>query len=227
MSRTLFLPILAIGAALLAACDGLESIQNTSAAEPAQVAPAANSAAAVSERVQSVRWNETAQRFELDGQPLRAAKLWTFDGSTEGFVMTGGAAGLTPGSGLSVVQSEPDPILRSPSGLNIDGSANTLVLVRLTRAAPGQLWKGDVHYTTAGHGESGDYVARPVQGADPAVNETTILVYDMANLKRGGADWTQSIIDQLRFDFEDAPGGEFLVRQVAVARRPQSAVAMR
>jgi len=223
MSRTLFLPILAIGATLLAACDGLAPAQDRPVVEPARVAPAA----AASERSQSIRWNETAQQFELEGQPLRAAKLWTFDGSTDGFVVTGGEAGLTSGSGLSVVQDEADPILRSPSGLNVDGSVNTLVLVRLTRAAPGQAWSGAVHYTTLNHGESAAYMALPIQGADPAVNETTILVYDMANLKHGGADWTQSIIDQLRFDFEDSPGGEFLVRQVAIARRPQTAVAMR
>lgn len=227
MSRVLVLPALAISLALLGGCDGVASRNDRPPAQPVRVAQAVSASPPSAERAQSVRWNETAREFEFEGQPLKAAKLWTFDDSTEGFVVTGGDARLTSGSGLSVVQSEPDPILRSPSGLNVDGSANTLVLVRLTRAAPGQEWAADVHYTTANHGESADYVAKPIQGVNPAVNETTVLVYDMAHLKKGGADWTQSIIDQLRFDFEDAPGGEFLVRQVAIVRLPSSAVAMR
>jgi hypothetical protein len=66
-------------------------------------------------------------------------------------------------------------------------------------------------------------MAAPVQGADPAVNETAILVYDMTHLKKGGADWTQSIIQQIRMDFEDQAGGEFLVRQVAIVRNPNPA----
>ena len=65
------------------------------------------------------------------------------------------------------------------------------------------------------------------QGEDPAVNETTILVYDMANLKKGGQDWIHSVIDQVRFDFEDQPGGEFLVRQVAIANNPDPAAIAR
>jgi len=227
MSRILFLPALAISAALLGACDGVASRNDRPPAQPVRVAQAAAISTPVSERSQPFRWNETAREFEYEGQPLKAAKLWTFDDSTEGFVVAGGDARLTSGSGLSVVQSEPDPILRSPSGLNVNGSVNTLVLVRLTRAAPGKAWAADVHYTTASHGESASFVAKPIQGANPAVNETTVLVYDMAHLKKGGPDWTQSIIDQVRFDFEDAPGGEFLVRQVAIARLPSSAVAMR
>jgi hypothetical protein len=217
MIRTLWLPILAIGALTLAACEGPIRARSPASAEPAKVAPDGPPPA---ERAQPVRWNETEERFELNGQPLRAAKLWTFDGSTDGFVVTGGEVALTNGSGLSVVQRDPDPILRSPSGLNVDGSVNTLVLVRLTRAATGQAWSGALHYTTEGHGESAGFMALPVQGADPAINETTILVYDMTRLKRGGEDWTQSVIDQLRFDLEDMPGGEFLVRQVAITNNP-------
>ncbi|MFN3521885.1 MAG: hypothetical protein ACK4YQ_06525 [Phenylobacterium sp.] len=223
MNPTQILPALAAGVALLlAGCDSAGQRSADVAAEPARLAPDGPPPA---ERVQPIRWNETEERFELNGQPLKAAKLWTFDDSTEGFVVAGGEAGLTSGSGLSVILQQPDPILRTPSGLNVDGSVNTLVLVRLTRAAPGDLWSGAVHYTTEGHGESADYIAMPIQGADPAVNETTILVYDMSKLKRGGDDWTRSVIDQIRFDFEDAPGGEFLVRQVAIARDPAAPAA--
>ena len=57
-------------------------------------------------------------------------------------------------------------------------------------------------------------------GADPGVNETVVLVYDMANPKRGGDDWTNSLIDQIRLDTDDAGGGAFTVHQVAVTENP-------
>lgn len=217
------LAILATLAALLASCDEPAPPRGPLAKAQAEAAAARAATTPAAERKQPIRWNETSAAFEFRGQPLKAAKLWTFDGATDGFVMTGGEAGLSEKSGLQVVETAPDPILRSPSGLNIDGSVNTLVIVRLTRAAEGQSWSGVVHYATANHGESAEFMAQPLLGSAPAINETVILVYDMARLKRGGADWTQSIINQLRFDFEDLPGGEFLVRQVAVAANPDPA----
>nr|MEA2799634.1 hypothetical protein [Phenylobacterium sp.] len=39
----------------------------------------------------------------------------------------------------------------------------------------------------------------------------------------GGPDWTQSNIDQIRFDVEDKPGGAFVIRQVAIAENPDPA----
>lgn len=212
-SRTL--AIMSVAAALLAACD-----QPAPPRHRPSPAAAAAPAPPPAEHAQAIRWNEIEQTFELHGEPLKAAKLWTFDGSTDGFVLSGGEAGLAPGSGLKVVEQAADPILRSPSGLNVDGAMHSLVLVRLTRAAAGEAWSGAMHYTTADHGESAAFMAAPVLGTNPAVNETTILVYDMTQLAQGGADWTQSIIDQLRFDFEDQPGGEFLVRQVAITNNP-------
>ena len=46
------------------------------------------------------------------------------------------------------------------------------------------------------------------------------LVYDMSQLTAGGRDWTNSTIDQLRFDTDDGGGGKFLIRQVAVTDNP-------
>lgn len=222
--RTIFLPIAALGALIVAACD--EPAPYRGPPVPAALTPTAPPAKMLGpaiERAQPIRWNENEGRFELRGQPIRTAKLWTFDGSTDGFTMTGGEASLPKGPGLWVAEQSSDPILRSPSGLNVEGSVNTLVLVRVTRASAGGAWSGAMHYVTAAHGESAEFMALPVQGADPAVNETTILVYDMTRLKRGGADWTQSIIQQVRLDLEDQAGGEFLIRQVAIARNPDSA----
>ena len=171
-------------------------------------------------RAQAIAWNEAAGRFEINGAPLKSGRLWTFDGSTEGFVLTGGDVLPSAPVGMQVRNSGHDPVLRSPKGLELDGGRYSLVLVRLTRTRAGAAWDGSVFYTTVNHGEAGEYQAKPVAGADPGVNETVVLVYDMANPKRGGDDWTNSLIDQIRIDTDDQAGGEFTVHQIAVTENP-------
>jgi len=184
--------------------------------------PAAASAPPV-ERAGPVRWNAAAGGFELNGKPVKTLKLWTFDGSTEGFTPVGSKVSPAPGSGLSVIVA--DPTLRSPKGLNVPGGQYQLVLVRLTRTQPGAAWDGALYYSTAAHAETINFFGKPKSGADPKVGETTTLVYDMSKLAAGGPDWTQSTIDQIRFDLEDRPGGAFLIRQVAIAEDPDAAAA--
>ena len=171
-------------------------------------------------RAQAVAWNDAAQRFEINGAPLKAGRLWTFDGSTEGFVAGGGEVLPASPVGIDLRNGAADSRLRSPKGLALDGSRYSLVLVRLTRTRAGADWDGSIFYSTAEHGEAGEYQAKPRDGADPAVNETVVLVYDMAKLKMGGDDWTNSLIDQIRVDTDDAAGGGFVVHQVAVTENP-------
>lgn len=171
-------------------------------------------------RRQAVRWNQDAERFEIEGAPLKAGRLWTFDGSTEGFVLSGGDALPAAVAGLELRNLDADPILRSPRGLELDGSRYSLLLVRLTRTRAGADWDGTAFYSTAAHGESGEFQATPIAGANPAVNETVVLVYDMANLARGGEDWKSSLVDQIRLDTDDGAGGAFTVHQVAITENP-------
>jgi len=174
-------------------------------------------------RPQVVTWNAGAERFEINGAPLKAGRIWTFDGTTEGFVLTGGEVLPASPVGMDVRNGAFDPVLRSPKGLALDGGRYSLVLVRLTRTRGGSDWDGSVFYSTANHGEAGDFHAKPLAGADPAINETVVLVYDMANLKRGGDDWTMSLIDQIRLDTDDQAGGAFTVHQIAVTENPGAA----
>lgn len=169
------------------------------------------------ERPAPIAWNGETGGFELAGKPLRTVKLWTFDGSTEGFTALKSEVLPAEGPGLHVRLR--DPTLRSPRGLGIDGSVYSLVLVRLTRLKPGGGWDGALYYSTTLHGESGQFVGKPLQGADPAVAETTLLIYDMRRPVVGGEDWKTATIEQIRLDLEDRPGGEFLIHQVAIAEK--------
>lgn len=218
-------PVLA-GLALVAlsACD----IPDLGRPRPAAAAtPKAGPVHAVAtvERPGPITWNAAAGAFEYQGLPLRAEKLWTFEGATDGFVMATGDFAPAPGQGLVVTGVKPGGILRSPSGLHVEGATRPYLLVRLTRLKPGKGWDGRVYYSTASHGETVDFFNKPVSGADPKVNETVVLAYDMHALAAGGADWKSSKIEQVRIDLDGAPGGAFLIREVAIAQSPQAAVA--
>jgi hypothetical protein len=195
-------------AAVLAACDG-----------PARQGKADVSAAApVVERAGPIRWNATTGGFELNGKPLKSEKLWTFDGSTDGFTAVDSKVSPAPGQGLAV--QVVGPVLRSPRELGVQGGRFPLVLVRLTRTTLGQDWDGALYYSTANHGETVAFVGKPVFGADPALHETTTLVYDMSRQAAGAPDWKQSVVDQIRIDLEDKPGGAFTILQVAMVENP-------
>ena len=182
--------------------------------------PPAPTAAAV-EKPGPVAWNAATGGFELNGRPLKAAKLWTFDGSTEGF--TGVRSQVTPAPGQGLAVTIVDPSLRSPKGLAVPGGQYPMVIVRLTRTGAGEPWDGALYYTTAAHPESIDFLGKANGNPKPGVNETVTLVYDMSRQATGAGDWLASVIDQIRLDIEDKPGGKFVIHQVAIAENPDAA----
>ncbi len=177
------------------------------------------------ERPAQARWNAQAGTFEMNGQPLRTARLWTFDGSTDGFTLLGGVAEIEPGGGLRLLNESGDPLLISPKALAIPGGRYPLVIIRLTRVAGGEKWAGNLFYFTAQHGPTEALRGDPTDRQGPAVGETVTLIYDMGGSPKTAKDWSASEIDQLRFDTDDAVGGEFVIRQIAIAARPAPAAA--
>ena len=163
---------LAAALTLLSACDRAK----------APDAPPAAPAAAV-ERAGPVHWNEAAKAFELNGKPLKAAKLWTFEGTTEGFtVMTSKVASPQPAQGLALTIV--DPTLRTPKGLNIVGGDYPVVLMRITRVAPGgSLWDGALYYSTPIHGEAIGFLGKPLQGGGWPLDPEGIRIDDEKGLR--------------------------------------------
>ncbi len=174
----------------------------------------------VTERANAVSWNQQGQTFEFQGKPLITARQWVFSSAPNEFMVAGAAAGPAEGLGLAVTETQADVVVRSAGGLNLDGGAFPLLVVRLTRVRQGADWDGSVHYTTIKHPESEAYLAKAPKDANPGVNETVTIVYDMEKLRRGGDDWKTSKIDQIRLDLDDSPGGAFILQQIAVAKRP-------
>jgi hypothetical protein len=206
------LPWIGLAAAALLASCGRPADQAKTSAPAIAVGP---------ERAGPFSWNASTGGFETGGKPLRTVKLWTFDGSTDGF--TAVASKIFPAAGQGIAVTIADPTIRSPKGLDVPGGQYSLVLVRLTRTAPASAWDGALYYSTPGHPETIKYLGKPLSGANPAMGETTTLVYDMSRQAIGAPDWMTSTIDQLRFDIEDKPGGAFVIRQVAIAENPNPA----
>jgi hypothetical protein len=73
---------------------------------------------------------------------------------------------------------------------------------------------------TPQHPEQDAFHTKPFLGQAPAVNETVILAYDMANPLKGGDDWTKSLIDQIRIDTDDGAGSRFRLREIAIVENP-------
>ena len=212
--------------ATIAGCDNPRPRLVRLASEPspvsaAQATPLRPSLAAVPETALGViQWDAAKSLFVAKGQPLRAERLWTFDGTTDGFVVSNGVGIPSAKSGLEVSEADPDVIVRSPKGLQINGRTRSLVIVRLTRTQSGSAWDGALYYSTAAHGEDQRYYAKPISGRNPRLNETVIFAYDMHRLRAGADDWKMSVIDQLRMDLDDVAGGAFTIHQVAVANDP-------
>lgn len=219
-----FLTLLLCAGVLLSGCDRVAAVGAKLGFKPPQAAAPAKTAPAPApnlprERVEPIRWDEGFGAFWYDNAPLNAARQWRFDNDIQGF---SGSAGLvvSPLDGVQIVNRMFDSAVRSPNDLNIDGARHTLVLVRLTRLSDAPPWNGILVWSTAGHGEDQAYQTRAFMGDAPAVGETVILAYDMANPRKGGDDWVRSVIRQIRFDTDDGTGSRFRLRQVAIVENP-------
>jgi hypothetical protein len=166
-----------------------------------------------------VTWDDKLGAFAQNGKPLKTWKLWRFTSSTEGFAAPGSTVSVAPGGGLSIANKVYGAPVRTPESLALDGGRYPVVLVRITRDAAGTQWDPIVYYTTDKHAETELFKANVYRGHNPAVGETTVLVYDMAHLLTGGPDWLRSKIKQIRFQNDDQPGSSFTIREIAVAEK--------
>ncbi|MFM8374923.1 MAG: hypothetical protein ACKN9P_02535 [Phenylobacterium sp.] len=204
------------GLLALSACDQPKPTPKTAAEVPAaKVRPP--------REPEPIAWDPAQKAFVLDGKPLKAAALWTFEAGTDGFEGAGSTLAARPGGGLDVKGDLFDPIVRLPKDLSVKGAGSNAVLVRITRNADTERWDGSLFWTTAAHGEAAGFATKPIRGADPAVGETTLMVYDLAQPKKGGDDWTQSVITGVRLDLDDSAGGAFTIHQVAIVSIPGGA----
>lgn len=215
-NSTLPLAALLAGVLTLSACDRpAPTVQKAAEAPAAKVRPARTA--------EPISWDPAGKAFVLNGQALKPVALWTFEAGTDGFEGAGATLSARPGGGMDVKGDLFDSIIRFPKGQSINGAEANTVLVRVTRNQDTARWDGALFWTTAQHGEAAAFANKPVRGADPAVGETTVMVYDMAKPRKGGDDWVKSVITGLRLDLDDDAGGAFTLHQVAIVNIPGGA----
>lgn len=141
-------------------------------------------------------------------------RAWNFQDTTEGCVAQFANLAVNPNSvQLGSIAGNSNPILFTNGSLGISGANFTKVRARLRRLG-GAGWQGTVYYTTDGHGISEGYTKTV---PDPAPGGQWVVVeWDMAALTSGGADWTTSTIQQLRFDLGNSDGDAFEIDWLAV-----------
>lgn len=151
---------------------------------------------------------------------------WDFGPDTKGW------AGLDVSmsandTGLVVTTLTTNSRLFSPENLTIDGSKYDKVVVRLKRLTqgPGSLWEGPVlYYASTAHPIDADNY-RKFANQRFVKNTYTAFVFDMANLSRGGDDWKNSIVTQLRLDLGETSDDEYEIDWIGVGRvHPNMAV---
>ncbi|MCA6298384.1 MAG: hypothetical protein IM624_04200 [Phenylobacterium sp.] len=208
--------VLLAGALALSACDQPKPSPKSEVEAPAaKVRPP--------RAPEPITWDPALKAFTLEGKTLKAAALWTFETGVDGFEGAGSTLTARPGGGLDVKGDLFDPIVRLPKDLSVKGAESNAVLVRITRNKDTERWDGSLFWTTAAHGEAAGFATKPIRGADPAVGETTIMVYDLAKPRKGGDDWLKSVITGIRLDLDDSAGGAFTLQQVAIVTIPGGA----
>lgn len=111
-----------------------------------------------------------------------------------------------------------DPVLQIPSNMGLVGQSFDKIFIRCRRVA-GSAWDGSLYYSTASHGfqeSTKGYIAQPT--ALQTAGTWTTVVYDMANLASGGADWTNNIITTIRIDFGVIASDSFDIEYIAFGR---------
>ena len=133
-----------------------------------------------------------------------AGLTWNFDAGVESWTGTNATISHQSNGSIRITPITTDPLIRSPSGLSIDGGLNRYVRARV-KLVSGATTSPQfaVYYVTSGHGESGSYFksTADILSGTSGSNHWVTLEWDMHNLTAGGKDWQGSTITQIRLDF--------------------------
>lgn len=143
---------------------------------------------------------------------------------------TAGEATLTATtSGMTVVPTGDDPMIRCAAGQTIDGSVDRYIQIDVERTAVRTVgvWQGSIFYVTDGHPESSSF-SKTFPELENVVGARRTYQLDMHDLNVGGTDWADNIITRIRIDFEDGqsgavtPDGEFKIHSIVIGPRQQT-----
>lgn len=151
--------------------------------------------------------------------PARNPAGWTF--SRTGHQISwpeGGGIGLRTPADVE----EPDVHMRSPA-LSIAGADYPTAVVDFECVENCVLDPERIelmlYYTTPSHSETIRFSGLPLDVTPLAAGERRKLVYDMTNLARGGTDWIESEITQVRFDLPRGQDAVYIVRSIKICHK--------
>jgi len=156
---------------------------------------------------------------QASGAPVNftAAKLWSFDTDTQGWVMEGYGS---PSGGpnvfdvqmgtLRVFPNYADNVIKSPGSLGVNGAANPKVQVSVKRVN-GSTWEGGLRWITTTDSNWDDVKYKQVNNTINSSGYTT-LDWDMSTM----TNWTGGTISQIRLDLGVSLDDEFFVDWIAI-----------
>jgi hypothetical protein len=191
---------------LLTACDGTSALLNKTSAETSSEVEAAKTLEAASKEIESAT-----------PKPL----VWTWEAASIGEWRMGGSSipeiHWPESGGLGVrapLEPEtPDLHVRSPT-VSIRGADYDRIFVDLECVVPAKLNDLSIFYVTSSHAETAEFRARPINNVMMSAGERVVFSYDMTSLLAGGTDWVDSDIQQIRFDFPQGAGSDFVLHSI-------------
>jgi len=156
-----------------------------------------------------------ADILTADGMGFQV-KRWDFAGDGLGWTFTDMTVSHTT-LAAQITTTSNDPRMTSPA-ISINGGIYNLVWVRVKRrvAAAKRYDTAKIYYKTVSHGYSDSYVKvttrRFLEG------QYITFVFDMADLTRGGNDWTSNTITGIRLDPSASSSDEFDIDWIGIGR---------
>lgn len=151
--------------------------------------------------------------------PKRDPLGWTFSRANQKLSWPdGGGIGLRTPADVD----HPDVHMRSPI-ISISGSDYPVVVVDLECVEncvdePEQL-DLTLYYTTQDRKETIRFSGTPENKSPITAGERRRLKYDMTNLARGGTDWMDSAITQIRFDIPQGRDAFYIVHSIKICAK--------
>jgi hypothetical protein len=140
--------------------------------------------------------------------------VWYFNADAENWSASNATISWA-GGWITVTGTDSLPAI-TKTGLNISGSAYSLIKIRIKRIA-GTGWTGKIRYSTSGHGLSNSYYIEMAE-PDYDASDTTVIDFEMSALTAGANDWVYNNITGIEITLGATSADIFDIDYIAVGR---------
>ena len=152
--------------------------------------------------------------FALSTFNLSAQLVWSFDTSTDGWVLSNKLTGTVSGGTYNLTITGADPYMHSPTNLNIDASVLGLIKIKMQNQTSDTNFQ--IFWITNTDGTWNQTKSITFQAKK---NDTQLSEYSISML--GVSSWS-GIIKQLRFDTGNAAtSGNIILDFISIEPKPE------